>query len=102
MQVNLNGESFKEYPALTGKQKIHVQWLMYDYYRLAWYEIRKEFASDEECPFTILEMLYMDRKDMEREEEFELCQLLTDTIENSEYFSKHSIRRYRVDDKKDL
>ena len=102
MQVNLNGESFKEYPALTQKQKIQVQWLMYDYYRLAWHEIRKEFPSDAECPLTIEEMLYMDLKDMEREEEFELCQLLTDTIENIDIFSKHPLRRYRSDDKKNL
>lgn len=102
MLIDLPSDQFTEYPKLTTKQKTHVQWLMWDYYRLAWHEMCKQFNAIEECPYTVEEMMYQDLHELELNDEFEVCQLVRDTIENSEYFHRQSLRGYRSYGKKDL
>lgn len=102
MLINLPTKEFSEYPQLTEEQKEHVQFLMWDYYRLAWHEICKQFNSIEECPYTVISMMYEDLHELELNDEFELCQLIKDVIDNSEYFHKQSLRGYRSYGKKDL
>lgn len=102
MLVDIKGEQFREYPRLNGKQQTHVQWLMWDYYRLAWHDICRQFPSAEECPYNVIDMMYEDIHEHELNEEYECCKLLRDTIENSEHFHKQALRGYRSYDKKDL
>ncbi len=102
MLINLPTADFAEYPVLTPEQKTHVQWLMWDYYRLAWHEMCKQFNAIEDCPYTMTEMMALDLHELELDDEFELCQLIKDTIENSEQFHRQSLRGYRSYGKKDM
>ena len=102
MLVDIKGEQFREYPLLSEKQQLHVQWLMWDYYRLAWHDLCRGFVTQEECPYTPIDMMYEDIEAHVLNEEYECCKLLRDTIENSEHFHNQSLRGYRSYDKKDL
>lgn len=102
MIVDIPADQFREYPALTAKQQVHVQWLMWDYYRLAWHDVCRKFSTLEECPYTVISMMYEDIQAHELNEEYECCKLLLDTIDNSEHFHRHSLRGYRSYGKKDL
>lgn len=84
---------FREYGQLDSTQRLHVQTLLMDYYKLAWHEIAKEFPHPSDCPYTPLEMMAQDLHELELNDEFEVCRLIKDTIDNSEYILNRKLRR---------
>ena len=50
MYCSLPLRDFREYKELTGEQQGHVQALLWDYYRLVWHEVCKDYVHIGDCP----------------------------------------------------
>ena len=101
MYCSLQLRDFREYKELTGEQQGHVQALLWDYYRLAWHEVCKDYVHIGDCPDQ-LEMMAQDIAELALRDEFEVCQLIKDTIDNSEQLSYQKLRRNRKDGRQNL
>ena len=92
MYCRLPLRDFREYKSLTEDQQAHVQRLLWDYYRLAWHDICKDVVHIQDCPDQ-QEMMAQDMTELALEDEFEVCQLIKDTINNSEQIHNRKLRR---------
>lgn len=94
MYCSLPLKDFREYKALSPEQQGHVQTLLWDYYRLAWHDHCRDVVHIQDCPDQ-QEMMAQDMTELALRDEFEVCQLLKDTINNSERIHNQKLRRNR-------
>lgn len=100
MWCKLPLKDFREYSVLDGAQKWQVQRLLWDYYRLAYHEAQGHGLG--EAVDSIEELMAQDLAELANQDEFEVCQLLKDTIDNSEQILTAKLRRNRKDGRKNL
>lgn len=96
MYCRLPLKDFREYKQLPIEEQEQIQYLLYEYYRLAWHDIAKDVVHIHDIPDT-LEMMAQDLVELAAEDEFEVCQLIKDTIDNSEQILERKLRRNRKD-----